>query len=92
VRNNLLGQQIDQQYGLYIIYLQQPWVDDVNAVSHPWVLIAMSESIRNAALPFLKGIFKQNSNTEAVISVITVTQVQPAVQNSHGNRFGISAH
>jgi hypothetical protein len=62
IRNNLLQLPTDQQqYGLYIIYLQQPWVDDVMAMTQPWLLIAMCESIRNAALPFLKDIFKSNN-------------------------------
>jgi hypothetical protein len=91
----LLCLQIDQQqYVLYVLYLQQPWVDDVGAVSHPWVLIAMCKSIRNAALPCLKGIFKRKFNKAAVTTPHFI-YVQPAVQqqmmkkkNSH--RIGIS--
>jgi len=67
---------LETKYALYTIYLQQPWVDDVGSVSHPWVLILMCESIRSAALPFLKDFTLIKSN-QSVTSVISVTNVQP---------------
>jgi hypothetical protein len=77
VRNNLLNlSPATTEYALYVIYLQQPWVDDVGSVSHPWIIILMSTSIRNAALPFLKNIFKKKK-TE--VSVLSITNVQAAV-------------
>jgi hypothetical protein len=84
LRNNLLNQQTDQQqYGLYILFLQQPWVDDVGAVSHPWVLIAISKSIRNATLPFLKdiGIWKCKAASSHFINV------QPTVHHGGESEF-----
>jgi hypothetical protein len=65
VRNKLLN--IDHQYGLYIIYLQQPWVDDVGAITQPWLLIVISKSIRNAALPFLRNFFSSGSSDNAKV-------------------------
>jgi hypothetical protein len=75
--------QEDQQYSLYAIFMQQPWVDDVGALSHPWVLIAMSESIRNAALPFLKGFLKRekknatNGNANGNVKLGNSSQLAP---------------
>jgi hypothetical protein len=80
IRNNLLNLQKEQQeYGLYIAFLQLPWVDDVGAVSHPWVLIAISKSLRNATLPFLKDMCCMWKCKAATSHSITV---QPAV-NQH---------
>ena len=66
----------DQDYAFNLLYMYQPLVDDIGSVSHPWVLIAMSGQIRNAALPFWKGLFKK-SKSEVIVNTIPVKNVVP---------------
>lgn len=52
VRNGLLNVfGIDAGSAQYWLFLQQPLVEILGTESHPWVLIAVSSSIRRAALP-----------------------------------------
>jgi hypothetical protein len=63
------------------MYLQQPWMDDVMAITQPWLLIAISKTIRNAALPFLQNIFSSSNSINAKMPKL----IQ---QQNHLNKIG----
>uniref|UniRef100_A0A1I8BYK3 Transmembrane protein n=1 Tax=Meloidogyne hapla TaxID=6305 RepID=A0A1I8BYK3_MELHA len=82
---NILGSMQNIDIVFELLWNQLPWVNDLRALSHPWLLIALCEDVRQKSVGRLLRFFIGKTWKTKVQSIqsVNVKSVEPAAMKKY---------